>query len=63
MKRNDAKKNKCVKTVLQQASLEYRALYFKKYGIRLADIEAAKQATDFINLFRVLLKSPLTQDY
>ncbi len=46
-------------TVLQQATGEYKKLYHCKFGILLSDNEATKQTTDFINLFRVLLKSPV----
>lgn len=36
--------------------MAYKAIYFKKYGIRLTDVEATKQTTDLINMFLVLRK-------
>lgn len=36
--------------------MEYKAIYIKKYGIKLTDVEATKQTTDLINMFLVLRK-------
>lgn len=50
------KKETDTKTNLQQAIMEYKTLYRKKYGITLADVEATKQTMDLINMFMVLRK-------
>jgi predicted metalloenzyme YecM len=49
------------KTSLQQATEEYKQLFFKKYGVKLSDTEANKRALGLINLFRVL-RRPLDSE-
>lgn len=41
---------------IKQATMEYKSIYLKKYGIKLSDVEATKQTTDLINMFLVLRK-------
>lgn len=48
--------NKDTQTNIQKATMEYKAIYIKKYGIKLTDVEATKQTTDLINMFLVLRK-------
>ena len=37
---------------------KFKKLHIKKFNIHLSDEEATKQATDFLNLMKVLLKKP-----
>lgn len=36
--------------------VRFQELYFEKFGVWLSDEEATREATDLINLMRVLLK-------
>ena len=35
---------------------KFKDIYLKKFGIELSDEEATRQATDLLNLMKVLLK-------
>lgn len=35
---------------------KFKKLYLEKYGIKLTDEQATKDATDFLNLMRILVK-------
>ena len=39
-----------------KAVVEFKELYFKRYGISLSDVEAKEQAINLLNLYRAILK-------
>ena len=39
-----------------KAVVEFKELYYKRYGISLSDVEAKEQAINLLNLYRAVLK-------
>ena len=42
--------------VSEQALIKFKQIYLKKYGIELSDEEATEQATNFLNLMKILTR-------